>query len=180
MITVSLPAMLSGYAGGPDPRKTGAPGDATCAMAGCHTGAAVNGGPGSVAIEFPAGLTYTPGVRQRWTIRVVDSQQRVFGFQATARLESNLSAGQAGAFQNTGSSTAILCDDGSVRPAVGCRDNFKVEFIQHSNSLASGIWTIEWDPPAVNSGNVRIYIAGNARMGTTRTLAIGSTRQPTP
>jgi uncharacterized protein (TIGR03437 family) len=162
---VAVPILVWAYAGGPDPRHTGAPGDQTCAQAGCHIGTAVNGGPGSVAIEFPSGLTYTPGTRQRWTIRVTDAQQRTFGFQATARLESNLSGGQAGAFQNTGTATAVLCDDGSVRPAAGCRDNFKVEFIQHSNSLASGTWTVEWDPPATNVGPVRVYIAGNAANG---------------
>ncbi|MBL8211562.1 MAG: hypothetical protein JNK87_12650 [Bryobacterales bacterium] len=161
-----MPLLVWAYAGGPDARHTGAPGDQTCATAGCHTGTAVNGGPGNVAIAFPnESMTYTPGTRQRWTVTVTDAQQRVFGFQATARLESNLSGGQAGSFQNVDARTAVICDDGAVRPASGCRAAFNVEFIQHTNANTTNTFTIDWDPPATDVGNVRIYIAGNAANG---------------
>src|SRR4051812_9866076 len=45
-----LPMFLYSYASGPDPRKTGAPGDQTCTQAGCHTGTALNGGGGSAVL----------------------------------------------------------------------------------------------------------------------------------
>jgi len=164
---LALPFLVYAYVSGPDPRVTGAPGDSpqACATGGCHTGTGVNAGPGRVEIEFPGGSTYVPGQKQRWTVRVTDTAQRVFGFQATARLESNPSAAQAGTFSNIDGTTQILCDDGSVRPSAGCRANFTVEFIEHTRGAAANTFTFEWTPPATNVGNVRVYVAGNAANG---------------
>lgn len=165
VITAAVPILLYAYASGPDPRNTGAPGDQTCAQGGCHTGTAVNAGPGKVEVTFPSGLTYVPGTKQRLTVTITDAQQRVFGFQATARLESNLSATQAGTWSTTDSRTQVLCDDGRTRPAAGCGDRFPVEFIEHASVNATNTFTVEWTPPATAAGNVRIYVAGNAGNG---------------
>ena len=91
-------ALIYGYASGPDPRYTGAPGDSdqACASLGCHTGTALNGGGGNVVVNFANGHTYAPGVQQTFNIVITDSAARVYGFQMTARLESNLAGGQAG------------------------------------------------------------------------------------
>src|SRR5260370_28119545 len=63
-------AMIYAYASGPDPRYTGAPGDnpKSRATSGCHTGTAINACGGNVVVNFPNGLTYTPGVQQQLTI----------------------------------------------------------------------------------------------------------------
>jgi uncharacterized protein (TIGR03437 family) len=165
VITAAVPVLLWAFSGGPDPRHTGAPGDQTCAKAGCHTGAAVNSGGGGVAITFPSGTTYVPGQKQRWTIAVTHPNARAYGFQATARLASNESNGQAGAFNGVDGTTQVLCDDGSPKGAAGCRANFNVEFIEQTESSVSGTWTVEWTPPATDAGNIRIYIAGNGANG---------------
>lgn len=162
---IAVPVLLLAYASGPDPRNTGAPGDRTCAQAGCHVGTNVNAGPGNVAISFPGGLTYVPGERQTLTVTVTDAQMRVFGFQASARLESNLTAGQAGTFSSTDGNTQVLCDDGGVRAASGCRAGFNVEFIEHVLASSRNTFTFAWTPPATASGNIRIYVAGNAANG---------------
>lgn len=164
VITGVLPVLLWAFSGGPDPRNTGAPGDRTCAQAGCHAGN-LNTGDGRVSIAFPNGTTYVPGQKQRWTITVAHSNARAFGFQATARLASNESAGQAGTFSNVDNTTQILCDDGSPKAAAGCRAGFNVEFIEHSTENTTGTWTVEWTPPATDAGNVRVYIAGNGANG---------------
>jgi uncharacterized protein (TIGR03437 family) len=164
-LLTALPFLLFAFSAGPDPRHTGAPGDMTCARAGCHTGTAVNGGPGRVEIAFPGGLTYVPGQRQRWTVTITDAQQRVFGFQATARLESNQTSGQAGNFSSIDTTTEILCDDGRIKPAAGCPDNIRVEFMQHNRAGSTNSYSFEWTPPATNVGNVRVYVAGNAANG---------------
>src|SRR5437660_9564891 len=93
-------AIIYAYASGPDPRDTGAPGDdpKSCATSGCHTGTAINAGGGNVAVNFPNGLTYTPGVQYQLTIVITDPVAKTYGFQMTARLDSNLSNGQAGDF----------------------------------------------------------------------------------
>ncbi|MBI4909783.1 MAG: hypothetical protein HY820_39565 [Acidobacteria bacterium] len=126
----------------------------------------MNGGPGSVTITFPGELKYTPGVKQRLVVQVADPGMRLFGFQATARRETNLTRDQAGSFSSVDSSTQILCDGaGQIRPNAGCPANASVEFIEHTRAVASGTFTIEWTPPATDVGNVRIYVAGNATNG---------------
>ena len=52
----------------PPAGNTGAPGDGTCNS--CHSGAATGG---SVALAFPSGTTYTPGVKQHLTVAVNDT-----------------------------------------------------------------------------------------------------------
>ncbi|MBI3209345.1 MAG: hypothetical protein HYZ37_10665 [Candidatus Solibacter usitatus] len=161
-----IPLLLFAYASGPDPRKTGAPGDATCNDAGCHNTFQLNSGTGSVRITFPSGMTYTPGgPRIQLAVQVSEGAARTYGFQATARLESNLTGGQAGSWDRVDTTTVVLCDDGSIRPTAGCRSNFSVQFIEHTLSRANGQWNVFWTPPATNVGNVRIYIAGNAANG---------------
>src|SRR5437868_8654800 len=86
-----LPMPLYSYATGPDPRKTGAPGDQTCAQSGCHTGTALNGGGGSAVLTSAAGNSYTPGQQQTFTLTITDSRARVYGFRSeehTSELQS--------------------------------------------------------------------------------------------
>src|ERR1051325_7377889 len=93
-----LPMFLYSYATGPDPRETGAPGDQTCAQSGCHNGNSLNGGGGSLTLTSASGNTYTPGQQQTLTLTITDSRARVYGFQASARLDSEPTGGQAGDF----------------------------------------------------------------------------------
>ena len=123
-----IPAFLYSYATGPDPRYTGAPGDSTCAMAGCHTGTALNGGGGNVQLTSSAGLNYTPGQQQTLTITVTDSKAKVYGFQASARVDSNASKGQAGDF-TAGAQQLVICDNGRTKAASGCAATSPVQFI---------------------------------------------------
>ena len=52
-----LPILLYAYAEGPMPESQETPGEATCSA--CHSG---GGATGNVAVTFPNGQTYTPGV----------------------------------------------------------------------------------------------------------------------
>ena len=151
-----------GFASGPDPRHTGAPGDnpQSCAASGCHTGSAINSGGGSITVTFPAGDTYTPGVQQTLTIKVTDPKFTFAGFQMTARLASNPANGQAGDFQAS-SGQLVLCDDGSSKGSKGCAANVSVQFIEHSRPSTTGVWDVLWTPPSTAVGDVMIYVAGN-------------------
>src|SRR6476469_2957086 len=84
--------LLYAYATGPEPRHTAAPGDdpLACASLGCHVGTALNGGGGNVKVNFAGAQSYTPGVAQTFSIVITDPVARLFGFQLTARLESDL------------------------------------------------------------------------------------------
>src|SRR5258706_16377553 len=110
-----LATFIYGHAAGPDPRHTGAPGDdpLECATSGCHTGTPINGGGGNGAVNFQNGLTYTPGVQQTFSLVFTDSKAKAYGFQMTARLESNLSNGQAGGFFAGGAQLGVF---GNPRP----------------------------------------------------------------
>jgi uncharacterized protein (TIGR03437 family) len=150
---------------GPDPRKTGAPGDNTCAQASCHTGTAINAGSGKVEIVFPGDLVYTPGVKQRLEVKITDSAARSYGFQATARLGSNESNGQAGRFDPLDSSTLVMCENGRARTTGGCPAQAPLEFIEHARAPQAGTFSFEWTPPASDVGSIRFYVPGNAANG---------------
>ncbi|MCP5118807.1 MAG: hypothetical protein GY953_48970, partial [bacterium] len=162
----TLPAfLLFAYEIGPDPRNTGAPGDQTCAQSQCHVGE-INSGPGNVAINFPAGETYIPGMKQLWRITVTDPDASVYGFQATARPASDNQFGQAGSFAVTDPANMfILCEDAKERPVDGCIVAAPIEFIEHRIPIESNMFTFEWTPPAEDVGDVQVYIAANAANG---------------
>ena len=160
-----IPALIWAYQNGPDPRKTGAPGDGLCSEAGCHVGTPNSGG-GRVEVIFPSGTTYTPGQTQRLEVRVTDSAARVYGYQLTARLASNERSAQAGTFRPIDSLSFVLCEDGSTRPASGsCRAQTPLEFIEHARPNNTNTFSFDWTPPATDQGNVRIWVAANAGNG---------------
>ena len=158
--------LIFAFASGPDPRHTAAPGDdqQACATSGCHTGTPLNGGGGNVVVNFPNGTTYTPGAQQTFTIVVTDSRARVYGFQMTARLESNLANGQAGDF-TAGTQQIVLCNDGLLKGSRGCSANAAVQFIEHGNPFNTNTISVKWTAPSSNVGNVHIYVAANAANG---------------
>src|SRR2546426_567837 len=101
-----IPVLIYAHAAGPDPGKSGAPGESTCAESGCHEGTALNGG-GRVTIDA-GGSTYTPGVKQRISVTVSAPAQRRWGFQLTARLASNTKT-RAGTLAPIDGNTQVLC-----------------------------------------------------------------------
>ena len=165
---VIAPVALWADPDGADPRYTGAPGDDASACASCHTGTALNGGPGSVKIVLPNGNTYTPGVKQHITVQVSDSSQRRWGFELTARLATNPSSAQAGDLASTDSYTRVICSNGRAKP---CSSSSPVQFITHTlagtrNGTVGGVsFGFDWTPPATDSGKVILYAAGNAANG---------------
>src|SRR6266545_4976317 len=70
-----VPVLIYAHSAGPDPGKSGVPGESTCAESGCHTGAGLNAGGGGVTIDA-GGNTYQPGVKQRINVTVTDPTQR--------------------------------------------------------------------------------------------------------
>src|SRR4030095_11384809 len=71
------------FAEGPNPGHSGAPGDLTCAVAGCH-GGEPNIGPGQFEIVAP--VSYEPGNTYQITVRhtTSDTSRRRWGFQLAA------------------------------------------------------------------------------------------------
>jgi uncharacterized protein (TIGR03437 family) len=156
-----IPAFLYSYATGPDPRYTGAPGDSTCND--CHTGTALNGGGGSVKLTSSAGTNYTPGQQQTLTITIDDTKAKVYGFQASARLDSSPASGQAGDF-TAGTQQIVICDNGRTKAASGCGSS-PVQFIEHNRPFGTNIINVTWTAPSSDVGPVTIYVAANAANG---------------
>jgi len=176
VFSVLVPLALLAYEYGPDPRYTGAPGDnqLACANATCHTGLAgggpINAAGGSVTATFSSGTTYTPGGPPiTITVTVTDPVNTHYGFQMTARLETDLTEGQAGNF-TSGAHELVVCDNNTVKPANGlCPASAPVQFIEHDYPQGSQVsttpYTFTWTPPATNVGDVAFYVAGNAVNG---------------
>ncbi len=159
-----LPLFLQANSSGPPSGSSGVPGELTCAQSSCHVGS-LNPSGGSVAVTFPGGLTYTPGVRQTLTVTVTDPTARGFGFQLTARLASNTKTQAGQLFAGPGS--FVLCSSGDFTRETdksgNCPANQPIESVEHESPkrAPANTWTFQWEPPATAQGNINIYVAGN-------------------
>ena len=167
--------VLWAYETGPDPGYTGAPGDNPngCNAAGCHTGTpnAVSGG--SVKIVASGGTTYTPGQTQQIQVTITDPSEKKYGFELTARVDSNPKLMSAGTFASTDAMTQLVdCKTDGVVPFAGsCPSGNALQWIEHSfagfnkSVSPSTTYTFNWTPPATNVGTITLYAAGNAGSG---------------
>jgi Secretion system C-terminal sorting domain len=135
--------------------QTGSPGENTCAQSGCHTGTAVNGGPGSVTITSPdmTDWNYVPGQTYTIQVTVADAGRDLFGLGVEA-LKSN---GDNGGTLVAGSDNHILTKtvQGFVRRNI-------VHNVNTGASMDAHTFTFEWIAPDVSQGDITFYVAGNA------------------
>jgi uncharacterized protein (TIGR03437 family) len=160
LLLSAIPVIVYSFADGPPPRKTGAPGDSTCQT--CHG----PGDGGKVEVAFPGGLFYTPGAKQTFTIKITEPDAGgtgAYGFEMTARLESDQVNGQAGDFTPS-DSQQVICDGGGMKGPQGCPAAKPVQFIEH-NSPVGNVTGVTWTAPASNVGDVHIYVAAMAGNG---------------
>src|SRR5437588_5278798 len=106
VILAVIPVLIYAYAEGPYPGHSGVPGDNGDCTA-CHS-SALNSGGGSVTVAFPNGTSYVPGVKQHLKVTVQDPAQKRWGFQLTARQQSNPGT-QAGTFTGSDGFTQVIC-----------------------------------------------------------------------
>jgi uncharacterized protein (TIGR03437 family) len=166
-----IPLTLYSYSTGPDVGYSGVPGESTCAS--CHSGGR---GSGSVSVTFPGGMTYTPGVAQHVVVTVSDSAQHRWGFQLTARM-ANSSTTQGGQFTvGADGYTQLACTSSQFsneqfgNSCIGSTA-YPLQYIEHTSAgtrlgqTGSAQFAFTWTPPANASGNIAIYVAGNAANG---------------
>ena len=67
-------------------------------------------------IVLQSGAVYIPGVKQRVTVQISDPEQRRWGFEFTARLNSDLEKGQAGDLNPVDNLTQVICEDNAPKP----------------------------------------------------------------
>lgn len=169
--------VLFAYEYGPDPGYTGAPGDnATgCQASGCHTSTPNTGG-GSVKITAAGGSNYVPGQAQQIQVTITDSMERKYGFELSARVDSNPRLMGAGTLASTDSNTQVLtCSSAAamnIPPFAGsCPSGNTLQWIEHNltgytrSAPPATTYSFNWTPPATNVGTVTLYAAGNAGSG---------------
>ncbi|HEY4363902.1 MAG TPA: choice-of-anchor V domain-containing protein [Bryobacteraceae bacterium] len=182
LLAVSLPALLLAHEYGPDPGYDGAPKQPpgvgvhpnACASGGCHSNdqnPSGAGGPinafvaGAVVAGFSNGSSYTPGGAPiTITVSVVDPVNTHYGFEMSARPESDLANTSAGDF-TPGKNQIVVCADGSVK-FKKCPAGNTMQYIEHSYPMGFSVgttpYTFTWTPPATNIGKIHFYVAGNA------------------
>jgi len=143
------------YSEGPPAGHTGAPGELTCAIPGCHDSFALNSGPGQFTITAPG--SYQTGQTYQITVThtTSESSRMRWGFQLTA-----LTAGgtKAGDIQVTSSTTQLLSDDGTGTLR---------QYIEHTatgtfpGTQGGASWAFNWVAPSSDVGPVTFYAAGN-------------------
>jgi uncharacterized protein (TIGR03437 family) len=165
VILAVIPVLIYAYAEGPYPGYSGVPGEnGDCTS--CHYDT-LNSGGGNVTVAFPNGASYVPGVKQHLKVTVQDAAQQRWGFQLTARQQSN-SGTQAGSF-TAGSDgfTQVICATNDF----SCSSSSDLQYIEHTwagtryGTAKSATFEFDWTPPATNVGNVVVYVAGNAANG---------------
>src|SRR5450759_381268 len=184
VILGAIPILLWAYEYGPNPGYSGVPNElATCNNAQCHLGTTNDpANKGSVSVAFPGGQTYVPGVKQHLVVTIADPAQRAWGFQLTARLASN-TATLAGTFASTDQNTTLMCSLSDLNafqalPFVSgktqtCPASMTLQYMEHSQDgynaskghTGSQTYEFDWKTPATNSGNVIVYVSGNAANG---------------
>jgi uncharacterized protein (TIGR03437 family) len=99
-------------------------------------------------------------------VQVADPTQRRWGFELSARLNSNPENGDAGNLISIDNMTQVICEDNAPKPCVS-----GPTFITHTSAgtrngtLNGATFQFDWIPPATNAGPVTFYVAGNAANG---------------
>jgi uncharacterized protein (TIGR03437 family) len=151
---------------GPPPRVTAAPGDNVKACTVCHAGGTPNSFTGSVTIVPQSGPVYVPGVKQRILVQIADAAQQRWGFELSARLNSDSSNSQAGQLIPVDNFTQVICEDAGPLPCAS-----GTSYIQHTSAGTrlgtknGATFQFDWIPPATNVGSITLYVAGNAANG---------------
>ena len=136
---------------------SGVNGGITCNTSGCHSGAAVNSGPGSVSIStdipvsgYVGGNTYSVSV----TVSAGGANGAKYGFSASATKEGT--ATFTGGFANADNTTLVKASG---------------NYIVHNSTVngngvnSSHTFTFDWTAPATGTGNVKFWAAGNSANG---------------
>ena len=144
LVLCILPAAAYGHVSGLPIHVTGGAVDGGHTCAQCHSGGpGVNLGGGRMSIITSA---YAPGITQTITVTVQDASMLRFGFQLTARIETDESR-QAGSFSDRPDSHVFCDPDSNPGPCAGA-----AEYVTHTP-----------DSTQAGSSGTRTFICGGER-----------------
>jgi len=137
------------FSGGPPDGYTNAPGEGNCTA--CHSTFPLNSGSGMLSLAgLPA--SWQPGTDYDLTLSLSDPNALRWGFELTILAPGGASTG-----------TIAVTDAGTQTSTTGNRT-----YLKHTSSgTAPGTsggksWTLRWTAPAAGTGDVTLYVAGNA------------------
>ncbi len=145
---------------GPPAQRTGAPGEQTCAISGCHTSFNPNSGSGTLTLTGLPANGYTEGQQIALTVTLAQTSRQAFGFMLTA-IDSQ--GRRAGTLTVTDTNRTLLQTsvvNGNLRQYISHNFNGSIP-----NGTNQGSWTFRWTAPTTSTGAVTFYFAGNAANG---------------
>lgn len=149
------PTLALAFSGGPPNGRTGAPGESNCTA--CHNSFPVNSGVGSLTVTDLS--NWQPGQQYDVTVTLADPDASRWGFEFTILDGAGDSVGALatvdGNTQTSTSGSRVYAKQTSVGTQTGTTDQAS--------------WTVRWTAPAVGTGNVTLYMAGNAANGNSST-----------
>lgn len=151
LVLLLIPTLALAFSGGPPNGRTDAPGEGNCT--GCHSSFPVNSGSGTLSVSDLG--TWNPGQVYDLAVTLSDPDASRWGFEFTILNEAGDSVG-----------TVETVDGLTQISSTGARDYAK----QTSTGAQTGTtgqvtWTVRWTAPAADTGDVTLYMAGNAADG---------------
>ena len=133
--------------------STGAPGERTCAAAGCHDTYPPNGRGAMTISVAGAENGFKPGMTYDVAVRVADNNARRFGFQIVALNDDNSNAGTL--MLTDSARTQIISNDLTLQDR-----QYATYTYAGTEQFAAGVgyWTLKWTAPAA-AKNVTFYAA---------------------
>ena len=156
LILASATTAIRKSSSGAPASHTGAPGEKTCATAGCHDDTTPNIGSAQVSIELGnKEREFVPGRTYPIRIRITDQNVSRFGFQIVALEAKTLR--DLGAFHITDSArTQIVSNEYKLKERKYVTYTFDGT---DAVSLGNGEWVVNWTAPLNAKKPVTFYLA---------------------
>lgn len=144
------------YSSGPPSGNTGAPGNNTCATAGCHNSFGLNAGTGLLSLETTVPqIGFTPGETYTVTVKMKEAGKSIFGFQAL----------MFGTAEQKGVGTVSITDASRTKTLTNVGNAYAMQTKTGSTAADSAVWSYDWVAPAKGTGEVTLYSASVASNG---------------
>lgn len=154
IVLISITAMTPEKSSSGAPAShTGAPGEATCAISGCHDDNSINAGTATLTIDMGGITKYIPNQTYTVKVKISDPSKIRFGFQLLALANSDSS--NIGTFTITDSYRTQLTQNQYA--LFGRR--YVTYTYDGTDAVSAGLgeWTVNWTAPSANAGPITFY-----------------------
>lgn len=154
-VLLLFPVMALAFSGSPPNGRTNAPGEGNCTA--CHNSFALNAGTGSLTVTDLG--NWEPGQDYDLTVTLSDPNASRWGFEFTIIDEAGDSVG-----------SLVNLDSNAQVSSSGNRTYAKHTSPGTYNGTSDqATWTVRWTAPETGTGDVTLYMVGNAANGNSST-----------